>query len=184
METFTKIKEFEKNPRYHKQRQESINNLDISIIDKPIVELIKWFLKLPYCFTLQSCYGHFMYYDQRRKYNIDKIPESYSIKYFKYSIAYIALCIQDNRSGRKLFEELNTVPQIDPGYIQFGSAEWFWKRQVNSFALQVEPERYAIKDSIFIEYEEALYIEIIRNKFFKKLRDIIKIKVTDYNLES
>jgi len=179
LETFTKIKRFKNNPNYDVQRQKSIDALNIGIIDKPIVNLIKWFVKLPYCFTLQSCYGHFVCDGQRNTNNIEKIPMSKNIKSVEYRIAYIALCIQNSKSGRKLFEELSTVPQIDPNYIQFGSAEWFWKKQLNSFALQVEPERYSTKDNIFIEYEEALHIEIIRNKFYEKLEDIIKIRITD-----
>jgi len=65
------------------------------------------------------------------------------------------------------------LPQIDCKYIQFGCADWFWERQINSYTLQVEPERYSTKDRVFIDYKEALYIENIRNKFFKKMEDII-----------
>ena len=57
--------------------------------------------------------------------------------------------------------------QLDSKYVQFGCAEWFWKRYLNSFVLQVEPERYSTKDKVLIEYNEAIYIENIRNKFFK-----------------
>lgn len=179
METFTKIKEFTEDPNYYEDREKYISNLKMTSIDKPIVNLIKWFVKLPYCFTLQSCYGHFVCDGQRNTNNIEKIPVSKNIKSVEYRIAYIALCIQNSKSGRKLFEELSTVPRIDPKYIQFGCAEWFWEQQVNSFALQVEPERYSTKDNAFIEYKEALHIEIIRYKFYEKLKDIIKIKITD-----
>jgi len=177
METFTRLKEFKKNPNYYKQRQKSIDILDIDIIDKPLVNLIKWFLKLPYCFTLQCCYGHFVYNGQRNTNNIEKIPKFQNIKSVEYRIAYIGLCIQNSKSGRKLFEELSIVPQIDRKYIQFGCAQWFWERQVNSFALQVEPERYSTTDNAFIKHEEALHIEIIRNKFFERLKDIIQKRV-------
>ncbi|GAG68797.1 unnamed protein product, partial [marine sediment metagenome] len=34
-------------------------------------------------------------------------------------------------------------------------------------------ERYSTKDRVFIDYKEALHIENIRNKFFKKMEDII-----------
>jgi len=179
LETFTKIKRFKNNPNYDVQRQKSIDALNIGIIDKPIVNLIKWFVKLPYCFTLQSCYGHFVCDGQRNTNNIEKIPMSKNFKSVEYRIAYIALCIQNSKSGKKLYEELSKVPQIDHKYIQFGCAEWLWKRQVNSFALQVEPERYSTKDNAFIEYEEALHIEIIRNKFFERLKDIIQSRVTN-----
>ena len=102
METFTRLKKFKKNLYYQEQRQKSIDTLKIGIIDKPIVNLIKWFLKLPYCFTLQSCYGHFLYDGQRNTNNIEKIPKSQKIKSIEYRIAYIALCIQNSKSGIKL----------------------------------------------------------------------------------
>jgi len=120
-----------------------------------------------------------VYDGQRNTDNIEKVLKSQNIKFVEYRIAYIALCMQDSKSGSKLFEELSMIPQIDDKYIQFGCAEWFWERQVNSFALQIEPERYSTKDKVFIDYEEALHIEIIRNKFFKKLKDMIKIRATD-----
>lgn len=174
METFTKIKKFEENPNYYKQRQKSIDNLNIDIIDKPIINLIKWFLKLPYCFTIQSCFGHFLYNGQENTYNFGRIPESKNIKSVEYRIAYIAICIQNSNSGKTLFEELRSIPKIDYNYIQFGCAEWFWERQVNSYVLQVEPGRHSKKDTAFIAYEEALYIEKIRDKFFRKLGNIIQ----------
>ena len=61
---------------------------------------------------------------------------------------------------------------IEPEYIQFGCAEWFWERQVNSFALQVEPKRFMDKDRLNIEYKEALFVEKVRTKFFKRLSEI------------
>ena len=179
METFTKIKEFAENPDYRRDRQKSLSDLKIDSIDKPIIDLIKLFQKLPYCFTLQSCYGHFLYEGQKNPNNIKQLPKSNNIKTVEYRIAYIALCIQNSESGKILFKKLSMLPQIDFKYIQFGCAEWFWERQVNSFALQVEPERYSTKDRVFIEYEEALRIESIRNNFFKKLEDMIQSRVTN-----
>jgi len=172
METFTKIKEFAEDPNYYEDREKSISKLKMASIDKPIIDLIKWFLKLPYCFTIQSCYGHFVYKGQKNPRNIKPLPKSNNIKTVEYRIAYVALCIQNSESGKKLFEKLSIVPQIDHKYIQFGCAEWFWGRQVNSFVLQVEPERYSTEDKIFIKYEETLHIEIMRNKFFKKMEEI------------
>jgi hypothetical protein len=173
METFTKVKGFENNPHYYRQRLKTLKSLDLSSIDKPVAEIIDGFLKLPYCFTLQSCYGHFLYEGQKNPHNIEPLPKSNNIKTIEYRIAYTALCIQNSELGRILFKELAIVPEIDSEYVQFGCAEWFWERYLNSFVLQVEPERYFTKDEAFIEYEEALYIENIRNRFFKKLKDII-----------
>jgi len=59
--------------------------------------------------------------------------------------------------------------------VQFCCADWFWKRQVNSYALQVEPERYKTKDKITINFQEALHIENVRNEFFRRIEKIFDI---------
>ncbi len=61
METLTKLKKFVHNPHYNEQRQVCLEKLDINTIDTPVVEIVTGFEKLPYCFTLQSCYGHFLH---------------------------------------------------------------------------------------------------------------------------
>jgi hypothetical protein len=76
--------------------------------------------------------------------------------------------------GIALFNELENIPSIEENYIQFGCADWFWQKQVNSYTLQVEPRRYMDKDKIQIDYQEALYVEDTRNHFFDKLRKLIK----------
>ena len=172
METFTAAKKLIDNPDYLKQRMDCIRSFDINSIDRPIIEIIEGFLKLPYCFTLQSCYGHFIYDGQKDPFNTEPLPLSCKIKTFKYKIAYIALCIQDSKPGKELLDDLSKVPQIDTEYIQFGCAEWFWKTYLNSFALQVEPVRYMYRDTADISYEEASRIEKIRNRFFDKLSQI------------
>ena len=68
----------------------------------------------------------------------------------EYKIAYIAFCIENSLLGRKLFESLKEITAIDPEYVQFCCAEWFWKRQINSYALQVEPDRLKRKDTAII----------------------------------
>ena len=178
METFTTLKKFVNNPGYQKQRQKSLDRLDIDTVDAPLIEIVNGFAKLPYCFTLQSCYGHFLYNNKQNPKNIEPLPISDSITSVEYRIAYIALCIQNNDSGRILFQDLRKIPAIDPEYIQFGCAEWFWKRQVNSYALQVEPKRYMTKDSVSVNYQEALHLEKIRNKFFSELKKIIQKRST------
>ena len=177
METFTKVKEFVNNLGYYKQRQKQLNALDMDSIDGPIVKMIEGFSKLPYCFTLQSCYGHFLYEGRRDPYNTGPLPKSDIIKTVDYKIAYMAICIQNNKQGEELLEGLSRIPQIDHEFIQFGCAEWFWAAYPNSFVLQVEPERYSAKDRVSIEYKEALKIEAARNKFFKELNDLIKAEL-------
>ena len=187
METFTELKPFVSNPLYQEQRAESLRMLDINIIDAPIIEIIKDFTKLPYCFTLQSCYGHFLYNDHSNPGNIEPLTNLDKALSVEYRIAYIALCIQSSEPGLGLFRKLEGLTVIDPEYVQFGCAEWFWKRQSNSYALQVEPERYKTRDKAIVSAQEALYIEEIRNKFFGELRIVLQretsnIRCIDKNL--
>ncbi len=174
METFTKIEEFVSNPDYQKNRQNCLNKIKIDSIDKPIEKIIKDFLKLPYCFTIQSCYGHFLYKGQEDPFNIKPLPDSDNIEIVEYRIAYVAFCLENSRRGKKLFKKLSTVPELDDNYIQFGCAGWFLKKYLNSYVLQVEPERFKTEDKAFIPYREALYIEKLKKNFFKKLHYIIQ----------
>ena len=160
------------NPYYQDQRQTSLTNLSDEMIDAPIIDLIKGFNKLSYCFTMQSCYGHFVYDDQKDPYNFEPLPISEIIDRVEYRIAYICLCIENSDSGRGLLKSLNEITAIDPENIQFCCADWFWNKQVNSYALQVQPDRFKHKDSAILDYREALQIEKIRNEFFIQLREL------------
>jgi hypothetical protein len=173
LETFTEPKQLTENPHYFKQRQKGLATLSDAEIDAPIIEIIKDFNKLPFCFTLQSCYGHFLYSGQRNPNNLDALPVTKTITRVEYRIAYIAFCLENSDAGRGLFEALKEITAIDPEYIQFCSAEWFWKRQVNSYALQVEPDRFKREDTAIIEGREALYIEKIRNYFFVQINELL-----------
>ena len=172
METFTESRSFVDNPLYREQRDKSLASLDINTIDVPIVEIIRDLAKLPHCFTLQSCYGHFLYDSQSDPRNVDPLTNLDKNLSVEYRIAYIALCIQNSGPGLRLFQNLRDLTGIDPECIQFGCAEWFWERQVNSYALQVEPERYKTRDKTTVSSQEALYIEKVRNQFFDELRRI------------
>ena len=174
METFTNLKDFVDNPYFHDQREKYLSKLDIESIDAPIVELISGFAKLDYCFTLQSCYGHFLHDNQKNTSNIERLPASNSISSVEYKIAYIALCIENSKQGKFIFQHLRDIPSIDSEYVQFGCAEWFWARQVNSYALQVEPKRHMMKDRLSVDYLEALYIEKVRNNFFSQLGKLVE----------
>ncbi len=173
METYTEPKKLVGNPYYQTQRRENLRILSDSIIDKPLIEIVTAFNKLPYCFTLQSCYGHFVYSSQKNSHNLEPLPVTDTIIKVEYRIAYIAFCLESNASSRELIETLRSITAIDPNYIQFCSAKWFWKRQINSYALQVEPDRYKTKDRAIIEYQEALHIEKIRNEFFIRLGELL-----------
>ena len=173
MKTFTEPKELVKNPHYQDQRQKSLTDLSDEMVDVPIIELIKAFNKLPYCFTLQGCYGHFIYNGLNDSHNLESLPITDTIDRVAYRIAYICLCIENSDLGRGLIEALNEITAINPENIQFCCADWFWKRQVNSYALQVQPERFKHKDKAILDYREALQIDKIRNEFFIQLQKLI-----------
>jgi len=174
LETFTELKDLTENPHYEVQRQKSLCNLTDDMIDMPIIDLINGLNKLPYCFTLQCCYGHFVNKGQKDLYNLEPLPVKDTIAKVEYRIAYIAFCIENSPSGRGLFEALKEITVIDSENVQFCCAEWFWKRQVNSYAVQVEPDRFKRKDKAILVYKEALYIEKVRNEFFVRLDELLE----------
>ncbi|MCD4820090.1 MAG: hypothetical protein K8S23_15510 [Candidatus Cloacimonetes bacterium] len=177
METFIEPKELVKNSYFQTQKKKSLSNLINSMIDSPIVKFINGFNSLPYCFTLQCCFGHFLYIGQDDSHNLEPLPYTDTIDKVDYRIAYIAFCIKKNTLGKALLTDLNGITAIDQRNIQFGCAEWFWKRQVNSYVLQVEPDRFKLKDKAILEYKEALHIEKIRYSFFYELDEIIRKRI-------
>lgn len=48
------------NALYPQERRVALEALDLHSIDAPILDIIRMFAALPYCFTLQSCCGHFI----------------------------------------------------------------------------------------------------------------------------
>lgn len=174
METFTEPKDLVENPHYEDQRRKILAKLTDDMIDVPIIGLINGINRLPYCFTLQSCYGHFLYDGQKDPNNLNPLPTTDIITRVGYRIAYIALCIDTSDPGRKLFNDLKEITAINPENIQFCCVEWFWERQVNSYALQVEPDRFKNEDKAIFGIKEALKIENVRNEFFAQLKELIQ----------
>ena len=174
METFIELKPFVNNPNYQERRKKVLAALDISIIDVPIIEIIKGFTRFPFCFTLQSCYGHFLHDKQKDPENINPLLTLDNISIVEYRIAYIAFCIKNNYNGKIFLTKLKEISAIDPEYIQVGCAEWFWKRQVNSYVIQVEPIRHKDKDRVFIGIQEALHIQKVRDRFFCEITNLIQ----------
>jgi hypothetical protein len=176
METYTEPKAFADNPRFLRQKQACLAKLHDDMIDRPIVHLINAFNRLPYCFTLQCCYGHFVYYGQDDPENLEPLPLTNRIGKVDYRIAYIAFCIDNSAAGISFFNDLKKLTQINPQNIQLCSAGWFWEQQVNSYALQVEPDRFKKEDRAMLGYREAIEIEKIRNDFFARLAQTLQRK--------
>lgn len=159
-------------PDYPMYREEVMSALDYNDIDPPIRELIRGFNSLPHCFTLQCCFGHFIHRPGQDIHNLDRLPSGTDSR-IQYRIAYMAFCLENSLYGRVLYESLKRVPQLDPPYIQFGSADWFWNQWPNSWVLQVEPHREREKDQTVVGYEEALHIEKVRDLFFVRVGEVL-----------
>ncbi len=178
METFTNARPFVPNQSYEQERKKALlqlkEELNKGSIDPPIMRLLEEIAKIPHCFTLQSCYGHFVHDKEANLHNIVPLSKySSEIEKVNYRIGYVAFCIQDSAAGRQLHQDLEKLTKIDPEYIQFGSADWFWERCANSYAIQVEPKRSKNTDTVWIGFDEALYLEKLKSQFFKALLEIV-----------
>ena len=131
------------------------------------------------CFTLQCCYGHFLHGNHLDRQNVECLAASTNNAQVDYRIAYIALCVDTCDGGVERMNELRRIPRVDPAYVQFGCARWFWRRQVNSYALQVEPDRYKTRDSIMIDYQEALRLQRVRDVCFAELAGLVESCVSN-----
>jgi hypothetical protein len=178
METFTPPRPFITHPDYRRDRERSLRNLSQEIlknaIDPPLLPLVRECVSIPHCFTLQCCYGHFV---QRLAPNLENLVPVSSTREpvgpIHYRIAYLALCIENSRNGRSLYHDLAEMTGLDPAFIQFGSADWFWDRMPNTYCIQLEPERLKEEDSGLVSWEEALRIEGLRGPFFSVLGEIV-----------
>ena len=111
METFTEPGEFVTNTRYSQDRHDALAALDLSSIDRPIVDIVAGFSTLPHSFTLQSCYGHFVCAPRAGiPYTLEPIPRGHSGP-LRYRIAYIAFCIENSRRGWALREAFAQIPR-------------------------------------------------------------------------
>ncbi|MDR3640754.1 MAG: hypothetical protein P4L39_05480 [Humidesulfovibrio sp.] len=178
METFTDPKQLVENPQYQKQRRKTLAGLRDGMIDAPILGVVNGFNTLPYCFTLQCCCGHFLHNDVKESNNLESLPVTNTISVVEYSIAYIAFCVENSDMGRRFLDALKDITALDPETIQFGSAEWFWKRQVNSYVLQVEPTVWKYEDTATLDYGEALRTEKVRDELFVHLQGLLKKQLT------
>lgn len=173
METFAQPRWFVDHSLFEADRKQALKKLVMDEIDAPIRDIVEGFSRLPYCFTLQSCFGHFIHSEAVAPDNLEPLPPN-DVGVVTYRIAYVALCLQDSASGSRLLSALAEVPSIAPEFIQFGSPVWFWECHVNSFALQVEPSRFTDQDQARIDYAEALQVQKVRDQFFARIGDLVK----------
>ncbi len=172
MDTFTPARDFINDSLFSKRRNRSLKYLDINAIDQPIKDIISMLRHVPYCFTLQCCWGHFVHDGQTDPRGLETLASYSENTTITYRIAYLAICIKHNDAGIGLYKNLQDIVKIDPHNIQFGSADWFWREHTNSYILQVEPERFCMKDTAVLGVPEAIYIQGIRNKMFEAIREI------------
>ena len=173
METFGPPREFVENPNFVRDRESMLGSIDLQRIDAPIRRIIKGFMRMPYCFTIQCCYGHFVCATQMQPDNLEPVPVS-DVGPIKYRIAYIAICLENSKRGRRLRIALEDISMIDSECVQFGSPTWFWNRYPNSYVLQVEPFRFIDKDEVIIDHAVALHIQHVRDRFFMLLTELLR----------
>jgi hypothetical protein len=178
VETFAPPRPLTANRGFAAERSRSLASLEPGTLDAPIRELILDFARLPHCFTLQSCFGHFVHAEQPDPTSLEPLP-GHDVGPITYRIAYLALCIEDSQAGHRLLRALEVVPAIDPELVQLGSPTWFWDRHPNSYALQVEPQRHARRDVAVIPYREALTVEVVRDRFFASLGAVVHHAMLD-----
>lgn len=179
LETFTEPRVMVENALYPQERRAALEALDLHAIDAPIVDIVRTFAALPYCFSLQSCWGHFICAPEQDPHTLEPVPVQHPGS-VRYRIAYVGLCIENCHSGRGLMDSLTAMTAIDPDYLQFGSADWFWERWLNSYALQVEPARYMTRDDVVLSPAEALHVQHTRDLFFSELRKLLAREVGEH----
>lgn len=172
METFTEARTLVRNDGYAAEREAALAALDLDAIDAPIVDVVEAFRPLTHCFTLQCCYGHFLTMPGQDERSLSAIPDGFSGA-VHYRIAYIAFCVDTGDRGRALLQKLSRVPEIEPAYMQFGSADWFWDQWPNSYTLQVEPAAHRFKDQAVLTTGEAMRTQRARDQFFEELRRVL-----------
>ncbi len=173
METFAPPRSLVEHTGFAADRDRALADLSPGIIDAPIRSLITGLADIDCCFTLQSCHGHFVHAGQPDAESLAPPPE-HVVDPVTWRIAYLALCVRNDAAGRRLLTGLADIPALDPAYIQFGSPDWFWERQPNSFALQVEPTRFAHLDQAVVDATETRHLARTRDRFFLRLDRLVR----------
>lgn len=170
MQTFVTEKEMVPDPGFTERKESAMRDVRDAAIDAPILDIVHGLCALPWCYTLQSCAGHFVDDSQDDLHSLRTLNAASPQTSYLYRIAYVAVCLDDCAAGRNFLACLRRMPDMDPDHVQFGCAEWFWERQVNSFVLQVQPKDRLHLDSMPVTRDEALHIQTARDRFFSSLR--------------
>lgn len=179
MKTFTPPRPFVHARGFRERREDMLSELRQGIaegtIDPPIVPLLEDFARIRSCYTIQSCWGHFVHELQPETRNLAPVHDYRGrVEQVLYRIAYLALCIEESPDGHALCRELAGMQTIDPEFILFGSADFFWKMVPNTYVLQVVPEWGKEEDSMWVGIEEAIRLEEARARFFAALGKLAK----------
>lgn len=182
METFAGPKPFVDNSEYERNRLVALKTLRSLIatgkIDPPLVDLMTLFSRVSHCYTFQSCFGHFVHERGSDEHTTARLaPYKGMISTVFYRIAYIAFVLEKSENGLVLCRDLRALALRNPGYIQFGSAGWFWEQSVNTYQIQVALEQEKEKDSFWVTYNEALRLEKMRDMLIRDLATIAGIHI-------
>ena len=173
METFIPIQPFAPNPDFSAQRDAALAGLERAEIDPPLAGIVRALNRMPHCFTLQCCCGHFVLPGQEDERRLATLPARFEgVEQVEWRIAYVALCLEHSPAGRGLLGQLGRICKLDPGNIQVGSARWFWERQVNTFVLQVEPQRFQHLDRVWLPWDQARAVQKARDLWLQGLTEL------------
>jgi hypothetical protein len=170
MDTFMAARALVAFPGYAQERERALDAIVLGDLDAPVVDVVEAFNDLPHLFTLQCCHGHFLTHPGQDEHDLAPLPAGHGGA-VRYRIAYVAFCVQDCGPGRAFLERASRLPAlVDPEYVQFGCAGWFWDQWVDSYVLQVEPVAHRYKDQAALAAGEALQTQRARDRFFEELR--------------
>ena len=175
MQAFTEPRAPVPNETFATQRARVLAELDLEGLDCPLRDLVARLAEVPCCFPVESCCGHFVILQGDERRIFDRLPPlTDDITSVLYRVAYLALCVDDSPAGRDLLRELRAVPSIAPERVQFGCVDHHWRRQVNTFVLQVVPWPHRVVDDVLLTPEEARDVEDARRWFFIRLDDLVR----------
>lgn len=173
MQTYTKARAIEVDPDFDAERDATRAGLDLDALDEPMVPLVRDLNRLPHAFTLQCCFGHFVGEGETDTHTLAPPPPT-GRKTMEYRIAYVAFCVRGDERGQAFVEAVRGLRELDPKYIQVGSADWFWNRRVNSFVIQVGPKRGRKRDTMPLDGKEIRHVSHVRTQLWRRFATLVQ----------